>query len=503
MSLLIPLALALPIEDPVRARVHPALLHGDHVRTVVYEADDPFDVLEGLQALGVPGLRGGALVQAELEPAAILELAALPGVRRVRPPHRAAPKTEVSEGVDAILVDDWRVEGQTGEGVRVAIVDVGFDGWEALVPSELPDNVVDHTDGATLGSRHGAAVAEIIHELAPDAELAFHAFSTDVEFLAVLDELAEDPPDIVNASIGFDNVYPIDGSSPFAEAVDVLADERVLYIGAAGNEAERYAQGALTDEDGDGWAELGGLETIQIWATGTAEARLRWSEPFGEAGVDLDLYLFDDEDQQLGASTAAQNGSGDPYEALEVDVGTAVSAFARIKIESADVQGLEAWLYSPSGMHSEAVNPAMSLTLPADAEGCLAVGAWLYDEQVLASYSSHGPTQDGRQKPELVAPSQVTTVTFGTANFSGSSAAAPHVSGVAALLVDRKSRARPKKLRTLLYERALDVGDPGVDDATGHGLVQVVDLPCGCASAGAASFGWLWATLLVWRRRCS
>src|SRR5262249_59407611 len=91
---------------------------------------------------------------------------------------------------------------------------------------------------------------------------------------------------------------------------------------------------------------------------------------------------------------------------------------------------------------------------------------------VLESFSSSGttpvlfdptanrlPTPDPRaSKPEVVAPDGVATTVPGFANFFGTSAAAPHAAGVAALLLQNKPTLTAGKLYRSLENTALDIG---------------------------------------------
>jgi subtilisin family serine protease len=447
------------------------------------------------------------LVQVETTWDQLDELANLPGVTRVREPLLASPKDEVTEGKDVIFTVDWHEQGITGTGVKVAVLDVGFSGWEDLVGTELPEGIVDHgrggeeDDAVTGTSSHGTAVSEVIHDIAPGAELHLWQFRTEVEFFAALEEVLEEDIDVVNASIGFDNVWHADGASPFALAVDQVVDEGVVYVAAAGNETGKYRIGELTDVDGDGWAEIGGMDSVQVTnAFAGSKVSLRWSEPFGEASTDLDLVLFDDDGDECDISEEVQDGDDNPTESAECVVnGPWVHAW--IRVDSGSIEGLTAYVYAPYGVTFAA--EASTLTLPADAEGAISIGAYDGRSGELLEYSSRGPTDDGRIKPDFVAPSGVSTTSY-SVPFDGTSAAAPHVTGVAALILDRKRRnAGTEDVYAVLLEQVEDLGEAGQDNDFGHGAVHTAELPgrCGCASFGLGG-GWFLAMVVLLRRRC-
>jgi subtilisin family serine protease len=113
----------------------------------------------------------------------------------------------------------------------------------------------------------------------------------------------------------------------------------------------------------------------------------------------------------------------------------------------------------------------------------LAVGAvcWLGD--VFEAYSSRGPTIDGRAKPDLVAPANVSSATYGAfracagSGFAGTSAAAPHVAGAAALVKEANPSFGSAALRAFLESRALDLGVPGPDELFGIGKLMLGAAP--------------------------
>src|SRR5262249_25901020 len=61
--------------------------------------------------------------------------------------------------------------------------------------------------------------------------------------------------------------------------------------------------------------------------------------------------------------------------------------------------------------------------------------------------------------------------------FFGTSAAAPHVAGAAALLISSRPTVSGAQVAAHLEATALDVGGPGTDPLTGHGLIQLQPFP--------------------------
>ena len=109
---------------------------------------------------------------------------------------------------------------------------------------------------------------------------------------------------------------------------------------------------------------------------------------------------------------------------------------------------------------------AFSITDPANAENVLTVGAthrfWPHTYG-LSFFSSRGPTGDGRLKPDLVAPGERIRSTFPGnewGDLDGTSMAAPHVSGAAAMLLARYSEliGQPLRVKRILCDSATDLG---------------------------------------------
>jgi len=130
-----------------------------------------------------------------------------------------------------------------------------------------------------------------------------------------------------------------------------------------------------------------------------------------------------------------------------------------------------------------------SIPTPGDARGSFTVGARDWQGDAAADYSSEGPTEDGRLKPDVVAPAS-TAVWPGVA-MVGTSASAPHAAGAAALLMQRdRAAGQPSDPDTIAREltaSALDIAPPGPDEVTGAGRIRLdLDAPTWVATTPSA-----------------
>jgi hypothetical protein len=118
-----------------------------------------------------------------------------------------------------------------------------------------------------------------------------------------------------------------------------------------------------------------------------------------------------------------------------------------------------------------------SLAEPADHPLVLTVGALgsvAGADSFAADFSSRGPTSDGRLKPDLVAPTGRPSASL--SGLAGTSAAAPHAAGAAALLREALPFADRDVLTRELLDRALDIGALGADAETGAGVLNLGSL---------------------------
>jgi subtilisin family serine protease len=123
---------------------------------------------------------------------------------------------------------------------------------------------------------------------------------------------------------------------------------------------------------------------------------------------------------------------------------------------------------------------ALTITDPGNADGVITVGSTHRTSPHtygVSFFSSRGPTGDGRPKPDLVAPgericSPMRDNLWG--DLDGTSMAAPHVSGAAAMLMSRYPElvGQPRRIKQILCESATDLGRERAFQ--GYGMLDVL-----------------------------
>ena len=442
-----------------------------------------------LAALGVEILaQSKSLMRVSVPTASLWAVSELPSVAFVRRPHRPHAQQTLSEGVALIRARENHAAGAKGQGVKVAIIDGGFKGADRL-NEDMPVRwwQRDYTGmGIYAGvNAHGTACAEIIHDVAPEAELYLYKVADEVDLENAKDRCIQNGVAIVNYSATWVNEGFGDGRGIICDIVNDAADNGILWVNAVGNYAQKHYAGFWHDSDDDNRHNFAAGDDAVNFVAEIGDAirvTLTWDD-WPTTTQDYDLYLYHQDAfgniKEVDKSTDVQENGGAPVEFIEYFAGQAGTyGISVVRVGEAEPKELRVW----SWHHDiEYPVPAGSLGIPSDARGSLSVGAIHHDQWdlgTLASYSSRGPTADGRSKPDLVAPSGVTTASYGAYGFVGTSAAAPHVAGAAALLKSANPSLSRDDLWKALVEAAVDLGAPGKDDSTGYGkLVLSVSAP--------------------------
>jgi hypothetical protein len=415
----------------------------------------------------------------------------------------------------------------TGQGIKIGVMSdsyntiLGNPAGDDILRGDLPGPAnadypvpVDLIKEYPYGSRsdEGRAMLQIVHDVAPGAELAFRTgFLGPADFAKGIIELQQADCDIIVDDITYIS-EPFFRDGIVARAVDSVHSLGVTYFSAAGNfgskayESLFYPVAAPDSITGmaHNFAALDSGNDIYQSITlgqGNYTVVLQWDDgtPGNLTNSDFDIYLSNENGTTLFGFNRVNTG-GAPIEVLPFTV-TAASAQTNFMIIRASGTGEAMLKYiifrGDVQVNEYASAGASTLVGQANAEGAIAVGAVLYsntpeygvDQPTVASFSSRGGTPVNginRNKPEITAPNGVnTTVNLGGVNidndefpnFFGTSAAAPHAAAVAALILEGKQKYQgaalsPDEIEELLQSTALDMYTPGYDAASGAGFIR-------------------------------
>ncbi len=417
------------------------------------------------------------LVQASVPPSQLQAISELPFVNYVRSPRRAYKDVVVSEGVGVINASLVHNMGFTGQGVKIAIIDLGFAGYQSKLGTELPSTVTiksSRNDSDITGGNenHGTAVAEIVYDVAPEAQLYLINFDTDVEFGNAVDYAISQNVDIISMSLNV-LVGPFNGTGHIDEIVDNATSKGIVWVNSAGNYAKRHWEGKFSG-NGDDWHDF--IPDDELMSLGYFGAEtpvavyLSWDD-WPVSYQNYDLFLVNTSGYIVGGSRNNQTAGFPPYEALEGTVLEPGNYYLAIhKYQATREVNFELYSYYQELEHQVAYS---SLGIPADAFGVITAGATNWSTDALESFSSQGPTNDGRTKPDVVAPDGVSTSVPLLSPFYGTSASAPHVAGAAALLLQINPSLSVNQLKQALESGAKDLGAPGKDNESGAGRIDV------------------------------
>ena len=296
------------------------------------------------------------------------------------------------EQIEQINIHELHELGFTGNGVRILVMDTGFN---LTHNSLLGINVIDQWD-----------VLKNDQETADETEEEV-AVNQDYHGTAVLSTIASNAPGEF-MGVAFDAEFLL------AKTEDVSQEVQF--------EEDNYVAGLE-------WGEENGADVV--------------STSLGY----LDWYEYLDMDGNTAVTTIA------------VDIAASLGV---VCVTAAGNSGSSSWYY---------------IIAPADADSVISVGA-VDDNGIIATFSSHGPTSDGRIKPELCARGRQTWCINPNSNtnysrLSGTSLACPLVAGAAALILQARPNWSAMEVREAMMMTASNADNP--DNTYGYGILNAVE----------------------------
>ena len=488
--------------------------------------------------------------------------------RPVRIPHKNAGSVD-SQGDLAMGSPEAREKlGIDGTGTTVGILSDSYNFLQGekkgIASGDLPgpgnpegytkkvnvlldaDTIADY-NAVYAFTDEGRGMAEIVHDVAPGAGLAFYtAYLGQPSFASGIIQLQDE----AKCDVIVDDIYyfaePFFQDGIIAQAADEVSRKGTTYLSSAGNSArdsyesefrpskpivlytdsatygDRFPIGDYELHDFDPGPGVNYFQKVDF--PGSLNLSFQWDNAYASAcsdctgaESDLDIFIF----LRKGDFSSFYDGGldvnvgADPIETLAISSDFPQEAYIVIgKYLGAGGPNPDPttikYVDFGSGMTKQYATNSSTVVGHSNAKATISVGAVPYyltpaygsPEPVLESFSSAGGTpifydkfgnriaREVREKPEVSGPDGANTSFFlllsgdvegdGFPNFFGTSASAPHVAGVAALMQQEAGKAlEPSQIKTLLTRTALDMDDPytpgfdyGFDFGTGYGFVQ-------------------------------
>jgi hypothetical protein len=495
-------------------------------------------------------------------------LAAVPGVEYINEVLRPATSVACEQG-DKVSEGDTHLKAAlartsksvTGNGIKVGVLSDSFATRTSPVPTttaaqdvangdlpgaanpctnqQTPMNIVDFTPPTGSSTDEGRGMAQIVHDLAPQAKIDFStANSNQAQFATnILNLQAAGAKVIVDDITYF--AEPMYQDGVIAKAVQDVTDLGTVYYSSAGNnnfnvggvpvssyEAQNgyrpmacpaaVAAGHADCHDFDPTAGTADGDTVTWSANTTLRFVMGWNEPAFGVNTDYDLYFLDSGGNVVLSSTNVNTASQTPFEFL--NAATGASAFIgkivvarkssgapasnpRFKLVffGNGAQGFSAVQWSSLNStdtfgpatygHNAKINAATVAAVRQDtttnAEGFTSKGPATYCFGPIVGAVAAAPLAGGCQTKQIdMAATDGGANTFfgsnvggGTFRFFGTSAAAPHAAAVAALMLEAKPCSTPAQIIAAQKATAHTVGAEGVN-TVGSGLIDA-DLAIG------------------------
>ncbi len=405
----------------------------------------------------------------------------------------------------------------TGAGVTIGILSDSFNlrgGYAAdIISGALPTNISVLSEGPAGGTDEGRAMAQLVHQIAPDAKLMFYsAFHSEADFANGITALSAAGANVIVDDVTYLDEPFFQPGGTIADAVANVVAGGVSYFTAASNEGSNYYESTFNGFT----APLPGLggsyqtmnfgtpaaplatQSIAITPGAAISIDLQWDQPFASIGSghasanSLAMALYDD-NNHIVATASINRTNGDPVQVLRFTNNGTASAFhlAIVTNGSSVAPHLFKYIVYGAGVTINDANAGKgsgtvighALTDGADSVGAIAAlnAPTLGGNGVPEPFSAYGPgvlmfdalgnriaAPIADRKVDFVAPDGVATSVLNP--FYGTSAAAPHAAGVAALMLQADPGLPPAEMMIILEQTALPLA--GSSAQWGAGLIQ-------------------------------
>lgn len=345
--------------------------------------------------------------------------------------------------------------------------------------------------GLIIGGHYGV---QKIHGIAPDAEMVFSSIRYDYtprfvrNFTDLVGFLRDEKVNILLFEDGEWMWEFMDGSSPEEEMVNQMARDGVTIIGGAGNmsggnmvlidqlktgKSVTYTASCSGKPDED-VSKNDGVFFSFLWKDASSNIKFEVETPDGKSTGELSegsgilktgqyKIFYSREVSPKGTVMMKFGASTQDSDIVRGKFKIKVTSDKDQEIRGYVVDVTQSWSGNARWINSNAITDESNICFPSTADSCMAIGAYVFNvgwmDQVgdLASYSSKGYNITGKLGVDITGPGHSTFSTEKNNTyqiFSGTSSAAPHVVGTAALLLQYDPSLTHEKIRMILLNSA-------------------------------------------------
>ncbi len=535
-----------PMRDglPAGARVDtdPVVLEGTMPLEIAARDGDGDALAQELAALGLQNYEThGYLISGDFPMANVQALFSRSDIAFVRGIDGTA-RTNVgiaeNQADQALLTDTVRdTFNVDGSGITIGILSDSFDRSfvaannyaDDIITGDLPAGIT-RLDDSVFGIDEGRAMAQLIYDIAPGVDIIFHtAFGGFADFANGIVELASAGADIIVDDVGYATEAMFQDDI-IAQAIQTVFDQGIPYFTSAGNagrnsyESEGRFETATVNGVTRNFHDFDpgpGTDFTQGFTLAPGESiniSLQWDQPlFGNnngspgATSNVDYRIFDSSGNLVDSDFQVEIG-GDPiiFQTFTNTTGFTQSYDLAINTFSGPEPTRIKWVDRDGGLaDAEFLNDAgasfgkaVDGSFGAAAAGYFSTPEFGVSPPVLESFSSAGgtpilfdvdgtPINEQRTRVDATGVDGVDTTFFGSPdfdgtgfpNFFGTSAAAPNLAAVAALMLEADPTATPQEIYDAMTSTAIDVTaredgagttalPQGFDEDSGFGLVD-------------------------------